>query len=102
MNNILSFIGLCMKAGKLVSGEETVEKALKAHKVKLVILAEDASDNTKKKFKDMCTYRNVEWIEFCSKYELGNALGKHIRATIGILDEGFAKSIKEKIVGNMK
>lgn len=74
-----------------------VEKAIKEQNIYLVILAEDASQNTKKKFSNMCTYRNIELIEFSDKYTLGKALGKDIRATIGILDEQFAKNIKSKI-----
>ncbi|MBC7959600.1 MAG: ribosomal L7Ae/L30e/S12e/Gadd45 family protein [Vallitaleaceae bacterium] len=97
MNKLFSFLGLTMKAGKLVAGESMVEKGLIAGTICLVIVATDASDNTKKKFNNMCTYRNIELIEFSDKYSLGKALGKEIRATIGILDENFAKNIKSKI-----
>ena len=38
---------MATKAGKLLSGEFSVEKAIKQRKVKLVIVAGDASDNTK-------------------------------------------------------
>lgn len=98
MNKAFSSLSLCMKAGKLVSGEFSVETALKAGNVKLVILATDASDNTKKKFNNMCTYRNIECIELGTKIELGSALGKEFRASIGIVDDGFAKNIKSKII----
>ena len=49
-NKILSLVGLAMKAGKVVSGEFSTEKAVKEGKASLVIVAEDASDNTKKLF----------------------------------------------------
>ncbi len=48
MNKTLSLIGLAMKAGKVVSGEQTVEMAIKSGEVFLCIVAVDASDNTKK------------------------------------------------------
>ena len=51
-----SYIGLAMKAGKIASGEFAVEKAVKEGKAYMVILSADASNNTKKKFKDMCSY----------------------------------------------
>lgn len=97
MIKILSQLGLCMKAGCLVAGEYMVEKVIKNGSACLVIIAEDASNNTKKKFINMCQYRNIEFIEFSDKSTLGHALGKDIRATIGICDEGFKKSILSKI-----
>ncbi len=45
----------------------------------------------------MCTYRNIDLIEFGEKATLGGAIGKEYRATIGIADEGFAKTIKSKL-----
>ena len=50
---ILSMLGLAAKAGNLVSGEFSVEKAVKEHKAFLVIVAGDASDNTKKNFRNI-------------------------------------------------
>ena len=49
-DKVLSLIGLAMKAGQVVSGEFSVEKCIKSGKAKLVIIATDASENTKKKF----------------------------------------------------
>ena len=42
MNKVHSMIGLATKAGKVVSGEFAVEKAIKDGKAFLVIIAEDA------------------------------------------------------------
>ena len=55
----LSLIGLATKAGKTVSGEFSTEKEVKSKRAALVIVADDASDNTKKKFKNMCDYYHV-------------------------------------------
>lgn len=44
----LSLLGMAMRAGKLVTGDETVLKSVQQGKAKLVIAAGDASDNTKK------------------------------------------------------
>ena len=43
-NEILSLLGLAMKAGKCVSGEFTVEKTVKDHKAKLVGRAQKHTD----------------------------------------------------------
>lgn len=48
MNRALSQLGLAMRAGKVVTGDEIVLKAIRSSEAKLVILAGDASDNTKK------------------------------------------------------
>ena len=52
-NKVLSLIGLSTKAGKIVSGEFSTEKAVKTGKAWLVIVSAEASDNTKKKFHNM-------------------------------------------------
>ena len=49
-NKALSMIGLATKAGKVASGEFCTEKEVKSGRACLVIVADDASDNTKKKF----------------------------------------------------
>ncbi len=98
----LSMLGLCAKAGKVVSGEFSTEKAVKSNQGHLVLVACDASDNTKKNFRDMCRYYEVPFVEFGTKEELGHWIGKAYRASICILDEGFAKSIMKKISLNME
>ena len=52
---VLNMIGLATKAGKTVSGEFSTEKAVKTGKAWLVIVSEEASDNTRKMFTNMCT-----------------------------------------------
>ena len=52
-DKVLSYLGLATKAGKIQSGEFSTEKSVKCGKAALVIVAEDASDNTKKKFKNV-------------------------------------------------
>ena len=47
-NKALSMIGLATKAGKVASGEFCTEKEVKSGRACLVIVADDASDNTKK------------------------------------------------------
>ena len=49
-SKIFSSLGLATKAGKTQSGEFSTEKAVKSFRAFLVIVAEDASDNTKKMF----------------------------------------------------
>ena len=84
-----------MRAGKIVSGEQGVEIAIKSKKAHLVIVASDASANTLKKFKNSCEYYNVPIIIISDKITFGNAVGKDNRAVMAIIDSGFAKKISE-------
>lgn len=96
-NRIFSMIGLATKAGKTASGEFSVEKKIKSGYAWLVIVAEDASDNTKKKFKNMCTYYETPIYFYGSKDDLGRAMGKEYRSSMAVLDENFAKAVKEQL-----
>lgn len=96
---IYSFISLAKKAGKVLSGEFACEKAIKAEKTALIIVAEDASENTKKKFSDMCSYREIDIRYFGQKDLLGRYIGKEIRAVVAVTEQNFAIRIKEMIDG---
>ncbi len=98
MNNpVFSLLSLAARGRNLVSGEFSVEKAIKEHKASIVILATDASDNTKKKFTDSCAFYNVRVYIFGTKDELGHAIGCMERASIAVIDKGLADSIAAKI-----
>ena len=95
-NNLLSFLSLAKKAGKIKSGESIILEEISSMKVNLLIIASNASDNTKKRYTDKCHYRNIPTIELSCKDELGKAIGKGFAAAVAICDEGFAKSFLEK------
>lgn len=92
-NKVYGLLGLCQKAGKLVSGEFSCETAIKKKEAYLLLLAKDASDNTRKLFKDRCSYRNIPFMEYGTKEELGQAIGKVKRASVAITDINFANKI---------
>lgn len=89
----LSLVSLATKAGKTASGEFCTEKEVKTGMAELVIVAEDASDNTKKKFKNMCNFYEVPIYFYGDKDTLGHAMGKEFRAMVAVTDAGFAKGI---------
>lgn len=93
----MNLIGLATKAGKAVSGEFSTEKAVKTGKARLVVVSEEASDNTKKMFTNMCTYYKVPICYFGKKDELGHAMGKEMRASLAIVDEGLAGAIVKQM-----
>ncbi len=90
---VLGTLGLAMKAGHIVSGEFMTEKAVRDGRAELVMVAADASANTKKKFSDSCRFYHVPYAEFGRKDQLGNAIGKEFRASLAITDKGFAALI---------
>lgn len=94
-SKIKGLLTLAAKSGNIVSGEETCINYLKKDSIYLIIIAEDASENTKKKFNDKASYRNVPIRFWKDKEELGNTIGKTFRTTVGVLDEGFALKILE-------
>ena len=93
LNKALSLISLATKAGKTASGEFCTEKEVKTGNAELVIVAEDASDNTKQKFKNMCEFYEVPIYFYGDKDTLGHAMGKEFRASLAVTDLGFAKGI---------
>lgn len=95
-DKILGYLGLATKAGQIVSGEFMTEKAIKEGNAKVVIVAQDASDNTKEMFRNKCEYYNVPIYIFGDKDKIGHAMGKQFRASVAITDDGFAKAIKKQ------
>lgn len=98
MNNYLNLLGLASRARKIVSGEILINK-IRSNEVHLVLIASDASDNTKKKLIDKCTSYGIEYVVISNIDELSKAIGKNNRVALGIEDIGFAKSLKDKIGG---
>ncbi len=95
MQKAFGLIGLAKKAGRLALGEAAVKDAVRFGKAKLVIIAEDASDNTKKSITDSCKYYNVKYYITAAKDSLGHAVGNKFNAAIAVVDDGFAKSIEK-------
>lgn len=94
-------IGLATRAGKTVAGEFSVEKAIKTQKATLVIVSVEASDNTKKLFRNKCDFYKIPYIEYGTRKELGLSTGKKNRVSIAILDENFSRTIS-KILEELK
>jgi len=96
-NKVLSLLGLAMRGRNLVSGEFQTLEAVKNGSAMLVIIAEDASANTKKLFTNKCTFYEVPVYEFGTKDELGRAIGKDMRSSLGVSDAGLAEAIIKQL-----
>ncbi|MBQ1689447.1 MAG: ribosomal L7Ae/L30e/S12e/Gadd45 family protein [Lachnospiraceae bacterium] len=96
-NKVFGYIGLAAKSGNVASGEFMTEKAVKEGRAEVVIVAGDASDNTKKMFSNMCEYYQVPMYIMSTKDEIGHGIGKQFRASLAITDHGLAKAIRKQL-----
>ncbi len=96
-NKVLSLLGLAMRGRNLVSGEFQTENAVKDGSALLVIVAEDASANTKKLFHDKCSFYEVPIFEYGTKEQLGRAIGKDMRSSMAVCDEGLAQAVLKAV-----
>ncbi len=96
-NKVLGLLGIAARGRNVVSGEFATEAAVKDGSAMLVLVAEDASDNTKKLFRNKCTFYEVPYRYFGTKEELGHAIGKEQRSSLALLDEGLAKTVDKAL-----
>lgn len=96
-DKLLSFLGICRKAGKLNWGHDTCLESIMKDRAKICLLASDASDRLKREFKKASEYDGRALLLIETQYsmqEIKNATG--LKA--GVLtteDEGFAKKMAE-------
>ena len=96
-NKIYSLLGIAMRGRNLVSGEFQTLEAIKKGSAMLVIIAEDASENTRKLFSDKCSFYEVPVIQYGTKEGLGRAIGKDMRSSVGVCDAGLADAVIKQL-----
>ena len=77
----------------MTSGSFLTEKAVKQGEAWFVILAEDASENTKKRLKDKCTYYHVPFAICETQDILGHKIGKESRSCVAVTDVNFGRQL---------
>ena len=92
-DTVLSLLGLAARGRNLVSGEFSTEKAVKEGKAALVIVSGDASGNTRKMFTNMCTFYKTPIYFYSDKETLGKAIGREMRASVAVTNQGMAAGI---------
>ena len=75
-------LGIAAKAGSVASGEFSTEKAVKEGRAYLVIVAQDASDNTKKMFRNMTDFYSTSISSFLSAVRISNLPGSNQRSPL--------------------
>ena len=81
--SVLSLLGLASRARKITCGH-VLMKDIRSRHVDFVMICEDASDNTKKKFIDKCTYYGIDHVVCGQIDEISQAIGKYNRVAVGI------------------
>ena len=94
MKRMLNMLGLCMRAGRIISGEKACVQAVRAGGACAVVLDRAAAKNAVKAVTDACSYNEVPLV-YAPEFELGDAIGKSGRMVAAITDPSMADRILE-------
>ncbi|MBR2490504.1 MAG: ribosomal L7Ae/L30e/S12e/Gadd45 family protein [Ruminiclostridium sp.] len=99
MDNIPNLLGLIHRAGKLAIGEEPVAALCRDHKAYLILLAQDAAENSVRRAQH---YAQSSENNLCvtiplTKDQLGQGLGRNSCAMAAIGDLGFASAVADRL-----
>lgn len=98
MDKLLNLIGLAKKAGKLEVGEEPVGAAARSKHARLILIASDAADNTRRRALHFGEAGECICLEIPpTKDDLGRALGRTSCALLALTDIGFAEAVAKKL-----
>lgn len=100
-NKILGLLGLASRARKITFGSDATLQDIQKHKVKLVVVAEDASERTKKRFIEAASIANIPIIIEGNIEELSKAIGKQNKAIIGVKEVNLAYEIEKLYRGDV-
>ena len=92
---IIGLIGLAAKARNISYGADSVEIQVKKKKVYLIIVAQDASDRTKEKFKNISEKYKIPLMIVGKIEELSKAIGKSNKAILGVENLNLSKEIQK-------
>ncbi|MBO4940596.1 MAG: ribosomal L7Ae/L30e/S12e/Gadd45 family protein [Clostridia bacterium] len=88
-------LGLATKMRGIVFGEGAVRDSIKSRRAEIVIVSEDVSDNTKKRFKNSCDFYEKKLIICGDRCILGKYTGRDFAVVIAVTDKNIAKSIND-------
>lgn len=95
MDKLAGILGIARSARKISYGEQVLND-IRCKKAYLVLIAVDASENTKKKLIDKCTYYQINYYLIDTEL-LNHAVGLGNIRYLAINDSGFAKKISSLI-----
>ena len=98
MDKALNFLGMCRKAGKLLTGEDGVSGAARSGEAALIMTASDTASNTTKKALNLSEWGGAPHVRLpWDKYTRGELLDKRVCAILALTDRGMALAFAEKL-----
>ena len=97
MNKVYSMLGIARKGGKISIGFDVTCLDVKDKKSKLVLIASDASDKTKKNMQFTCDKYDIKYVEYGEKEILGKSLGRKVVSVLSINDTNIASYLLNNI-----
>lgn len=98
MDPVLSLMGIALRGGNLVVGEEPVEAAARAKDARLLLLASDAADNTRRRVAHFADAGACIWVRIpFTKEDMGRAVGRTSVAVAAVTDIGLAAALAHKL-----
>jgi len=92
---VLGLVGLGIRGRRAVVGVQQVRDAARRGKLKLALVASDASQNSMNKVVPLLTARSVTIVEGFRSEELAASCGRESVSVLGVLDAGLARGIRE-------
>lgn len=98
MDKVLRLIGLAKRGGNLEAGEEPVGSAARARDARVILLAQDAAENTSRRVRHFADAGQCIWLSIpCGKDELGRSIGRTSCAMVAVTDLGLASAIVQRL-----
>lgn len=96
-SKVESYMGFAAKARKLATGYNTCLFMMEKKKLRLLILAEDLSENSKEKMINVAKQYKLPYREYGKIENLSHMTGTEGKGIFGLTDDNFAKVILSEI-----
>ena len=93
-DRVLGLLGMAARAGAVISGTDRVREAARGEGVRLVLLARDASANSREKLVPLLTARGISHVIRYDRNELGAAIGRGPASAVGVMDRKLADRLQ--------
>ena len=94
MSRMLGMLGLCARAGALVTGEKACIQQIRAGKARAAVLHGAASENAVKAVGQACDTHGVPLVR-TGAFQMGDAIGKPSRMAAVVTEPGLAARVTE-------
>lgn len=95
LERVLGLLGIAARAGAVVMGTERVRERIRNGDVRLVVVASDASNNSRAKVLPLLQALRLPYMVAFSRAELGAAVGKSSLSVLAVTRESLAARVAE-------